>query len=443
MKISEMRELRASKIGEADKLVEVADAEKRQLNEAEQKSFDSLMAEADSLAADIERREKLEAEKAKLEKVEERVSTPELQTAKDDIEVIHNYGTLKHFRGANAAKEAYQFGMWMGGLIGVRSMREKAEKMGLTYRASTEGVNTAGGFTVPAPLNAPLAYNVDLYGTFRQYADVVPMISDTAQWPRQTGDVTTYYVGENAAATESDITWEDVSLTARKLGVLSKITTELNEDSIVSIGDRIMGSMSRAIAQAEDTAGWTGTGAAATGGIDGVKNRLSTVNGVDEGGGIELAAGNLLSEVVIGDWAGMVGRLPEYAEANARWYTSKWAWGNSMQALAAAAGGNTWEMLANGQRQKVFLGYPVVICAGTMFPTSDANSQILCCFGDLSMAAMFGDRRSFSMAVKEIGDDAQYDRVSVIGFSRYDINVHNVGTSTAAGPIIGLMSAAS
>lgn len=443
MDILKQKEARAAKVDEAEAIVKAADAEDRGMNEGEQTRFDACMAEADGLKADIERREKLEAEKAALDRPEERKTAPHVESTEDEqrIEVVHNYGTLKHFRGKTAAEDAYKFGTWLGGLMGIQTMRDRAGKLGLEYRVNNEGVNTAGAFLVPTVLNGPLAYNVDQYGTFRQFADVVPMSSDTASWPRQTGDVTTYYVGENAAATESELTWEQVNLTARKLAAYSKITNELSEDAVVMVADRVMGSMSRAIAQAEDTAGWTGTGAAATGGIDGVKNRISTVNGVTDGAGVVLSTGNLLSETVLTDLIAFVGRLPEYAEPNARWYMSKWVW-IQCEKLVLAAGGITKSDLVDGMRDRVLLGYPVSICSGAMFPTSDANSQILACFGDLSMAAMFGDRRVFSMSVKEIGEDARYDRVSVIGFSRYDINVHDVGSSATEGPIIGLMSAA-
>jgi len=113
-----------------------------------------------------------------------------------------------------------------------------------------------------------------------------------------------------------------------------------------------------------------------------------------------------------------------------------------MERLAAAAGGSTWENIAAGGPRS-FLGYPVELVSGTVFPKADTTSQIMCVFGDLAQSSTLGDRRSMSMRVTETGNDASYDRLSVISSARWDINNHDLGSATVAGPVVCLISAAS
>jgi len=179
------------------------------------------------------------------------------------------------------------------------------------------------------------------------------------------------------------------------------------------------------------------------GGIWGIIDALYALNGVDDGGGTVLGAGNLLSEITMANYMMCVGRIPGYADANAKWYTSKWVWAGSMMALALAGGGNTAANIIAGANGRTFAGFPVVIVDGDIFPKTDTNSQCLALFGDMEQSSTFGDRRTFTVSVEKTGDDAIYDRISVIASERFDINNHDLDTATAAGPVVELIAAAS
>ena len=84
---------------------------------------------------------------------------------------------------------------------------------------------------VPEQMMASVIDLREQYGVFRQEATIVPMGRDTVNWPRRTGGLTAYFVGENTALTESQVSWDNVNLTAKKLGVLTRFSTELDEDS--------------------------------------------------------------------------------------------------------------------------------------------------------------------------------------------------------------------
>jgi HK97 family phage major capsid protein len=91
---------------------------------------------------------------------------------------------------------------------------------------------------------------------------------------RRASGVTAYYVGENASITESQKGWDQITLTAKKLACLTRISTELAEDAAINVADDLAREMAYALATAEDTAGWNGDGSSTYAGITGVKTKF-------------------------------------------------------------------------------------------------------------------------------------------------------------------------
>jgi hypothetical protein len=61
-------------------------------------------------------------------------------------------------------------------------------------------------------------------------------------------------------------------------------------------------------------------------------------------------------------------------------------------------------------------------------------------FGDLSLAADFGNRRATTIAMSE-HSEFDTDEIGVRGTERFDINNHSVGDTTNPGPVVGLVMA--
>jgi HK97 family phage major capsid protein len=138
----------------------------------------------------------------------------------------------------------------------------------------------------------------------------------------------------------------------------------------------------------------------------------------------------------------MIGKVPTYAEAGAKWYMSKVVWSYLLD-LMADAGGNTIQTLSDGPSGRQFLGYPVVTVP--VMPKAAATNQVCVLLGDLSQASTFGDRRKTSMAMSDsayVGSSSMFetDQIAIRGIERFDINVHDVGSTTAVGPVVGLIS---
>jgi HK97 family phage major capsid protein len=312
----------------------------------------------------------------------------------------------------------------------------------------TESVNELGGALVPAEFESDLIDLRERFGLFRTWARYTPMTSDTKSRPRRRGGLTAYFVGGGQDGTRSKGAWDRVKLVAKKAMVLALYESELNEDSIIDIGDTFAGEIAYAFAKLEDQCGFIGDGTSTYGDIVGVTEKLKGLDiTIANIAGLQVASGNAWSEIALTDFNFLVGRLPEYADTpNTAWFCHKAFYHGVMEKLMLAAGGVTAQEVAAGRRNPVFMGYPVRITQA--MPKTEANSQVACLFGDLALSAMFGDRRGTTIALSEHAE-FESDELLIRGTERFDINVHDVGNASAtaalreAGPMVGLITAAS
>lgn len=368
---------------------------------------------------------------------------------------------MKNFKdraGEAAEVKSYRFANWFVATVvkgalasqGVydNALVAKSEKycQEFNIKAHSEGTNTAGGYLVPPEFANDIIDLREQYGVFRRFAKVVPMMSDTKSIPRRASGLTVYSPGEGVAITESSKGWDMIQLTAKKFACLALYSSELDEDAMINIGDDLAGEIAYAFGNKEDQCGFNGDGTSTYFGINGVRNKLFSVDGtIANIAGLKVATGNAYSEIVLSDFNGVVGLLPQYAETpRAGWFMSKFFWATIAQKLALAAGGVTASEIIGGARTPTFLGYPVNI--SQVLPKSEANSQVACLLGDLSLAATFGDRRNMTLAYSTDYKFAE-DQLAIRGTQRIDINVHDVGDNGGAtgnpGPIVGLIMAAS
>jgi HK97 family phage major capsid protein len=298
--------------------------------------------------------------------------------------------------------------------------------------------STSQGAIIPPEFANRIVLLVEQYGVFDRNAFIMPMTSDSLSFIKQTGELTVYLVGENTAGTTSDPTSANITLNAKEWGTLTYYPRTLGEDAAPEVGELVARSIARAFALKMDQIGFNGDGSATYFGVVGLRQRLVNINSVDDGGGLVLGTGNAYSELTLADFEKVAGALPEYASADAKWYVSRKFYWEVMVKLALAVGGVTAGEV-EGKRQLLFLGYPVQITQ--VMPSTEANSQVCALFGDLRQAATIGRRREMS-----VDQSTEYKfaerQVTVLGTRRVAVNVHDVGTATEAGPIVGLITAA-
>lgn len=420
----------------ADQILSAAERGSREFTDTERNDYESAVA----------RIKQIDAEAARLDTPTPRpqpgYQPPDMMPNGPVIEAGYGGPRLQSFKNTPAGREqAYRMGRWLAAnlLQHEQSMiwcRQNGVGLDIMNAAATSP-NTAGGALVPEPLSTAIIELMDTYGLMRQSADVVPMTSDTLSIPRRTGGLTAYFIGENQEGTESDGTWDNVNLVAKKVMVLTRMSSEIAEDAIVSMADKLTMEIALAFALKEDQCGLIGTGTSTYGGMIGVL--VKAIDGDHALAKVEAASGHdTFAEVDADDLLKLMAAVPLYARQGAAWYCSPTAKSLIIDAINMSGGGNTAQILASAA-QEAFLGYPVRM---TPIMNDDAtatlNGGVMIAFGNMAKAVTMGTRRDIRVQLSE-HRYFELDQVGVKGTERFDINVHDLGSATVKSPFAVLV----
>ena len=432
----------------AARMTELADVAER--SEEQTAELRKLSTEADSVKADLEFEGTLAAKEAELRAVVEKaapapVAAPAAaEERKVEIRAINPHHTsLRAFNdGPDAVESAYRCGRWLKASLFRREDDLRwCREHGVEARALNEGSNSAGGALVPEEFAARVIRLVEEYGTFPGAAENVNMSRDTMVIPKRVTGTTAYFVGEGSAVTESEPTYTNVNLVAKKLAVGCRMSTEVVEDTagIVNLADAVAQEFSTSLAYKIDICGWLGDGTQGTyGGINGIVNKIN--DGTHTSSVHSAASGNTSFETLdIEDFLGAMGKLPIYARQGAAWYVSPAGYAASIARLKYAAGGNTVENVGAGSGE-TFLGYRVNL-VHVMNSTLGADSnKVKVLFGNLGLSSIYARRRDFSVRLFD-QVYATTDQLLLQGTMRFDVNHHSLGSNSEAGPVIALKTA--
>jgi HK97 family phage major capsid protein len=463
--VTELKQERATLLQEAEALLDAADQADRELTAEEQAKYDAAVERVESMNKDIERRMKLEAAAAPANALPAQPARPQPSAELNDdeidppgqpratvrntdrgprVEIPRPYGRMVAFTNdAKGRQQAYRAGMWLLATLGGNlNAHDWCRKNGVGSRAALSGgVNTAGGALVPEEFSTSIIEILERHGLFRRVCRVVPMMSDTLNVPRRVGGLTAYYVGENVEGTESDGTWDNVALVAKKLLILTRMSSEISEDAVIDLADKMAEEMGIAFAEKEDRSGFLGDGNAASyGGIVGVfvkaldaahtKAKVTAAGAGDSCDSLDEITGDHL--------LAMMGAVHPAAKRGASWFCSPTAEELVFNAIKIAGGGNTRDMLASSDTPR-FLGYPIEVSSLLPDdPTADLSALAMLGFGNLRMAATLGSRREVRVALSSERYWSE-DQIGVKGSMRHDINVHDMGTTSVKSPFVVLV----
>jgi HK97 family phage major capsid protein len=408
-----------------------------------------LSDEADKVKADLEFEGKLAAKEQELRAVLEPAApaapapVAAEQPKKVEIRAINpHHTTLRAFNdGPEDVESAYRCGRWLRAHVFKNSDDLRwCKDHGVEARALNEGSNSAGGSLVPEEFANRVIRLVETYGTYPGAVENVSMSRDTMVIPKRLSGTTAYFVGEGSSVTESEPTYGNVSLVAKKLAVGCRMSTEVVEDALVSLADAVATEFSTSLSFKIDQCGWIGDGTSTYGGITGVVNKIN--DGTHTASVVSAASGNTAFETLdIEDFLAVMGKLPLYARQGAAWYVSPSGYAASIARLKYAAGGNTVDNLGAGAGES-WLGYPVRM-VHVMNSTLGADaSKVKVLFGNLSLACIYARRRDFSVRLFD-QVYATTDQLLLQGTMRFDSVAHTLGSTSEVGPVIALRSAAS
>lgn len=344
---------------------------------------------------------------------------------------------LRAFRGPNAIEAARRAGTWAAWrLLGSESAAAFCADHGL--RASmSEAINTAGGFLVPDEMSTAIVVNREVYGAARRLADVRTMSRESQTIPVRTAGLTAAFVGESNEIPESGTEWGSILLSPKKLAVLTRISSELDDDSIISMAENLADEAAWSFSKKEDDCFILGDGTSTYGGMQGLSSKFE--DGTAWKGKITAAANHdTLAEIDSTDITDLMAACPEYALPGASFLCSGSAWGAIFCRLMGAAGGNTFIDISKPM-PKSYLGYPIITCPSMPAdPAADYSGKVMILFGDFRRAVKFGSRREITMQADR-SRYLEFDQIGVRATERFDLVVNDIGTTAAAGPVVALV----
>lgn len=202
-------------------------------------TYDRMEADVVNLGKEIERLERQEAMDAELNKA---TSNPLL-----------NKPTNPDNRSRNPrATDEYQKSFW-------NVMRSKSVPHEV-MNALQVGADSEGGYLAPDEYQKTLVQALEEENIFRKLAHRIATDSGERKIPVVATKGTASWLDEEAAFTESDDTFGQVSIGAYKLGTIIKVSEELLNDSVFDMPAYIAKEFARRIGAAEEAAFFTGDG---------------------------------------------------------------------------------------------------------------------------------------------------------------------------------------
>ena len=410
-------------------IVQLATEQNRDVSTDEQAEIDNCHKSIADLEPKAKQMAEVEAKAASILSMSNHKPSFEIDSNK-----TKNYATPKGPKPKcfDSREDAYATGQFLLASIGGnQKAKQWCVDNGIILNVHSEGVNTAGGYLVPEVMESSIINLKEEYGVARRNCFIYPMSSDSAIVPRRQSGLTGYYIGENSAGTESDLVFSQVRLDAKKLMVLTRLSTELNEDAIVSMAGLVTEEIAYACTNSEDSAVFLGDGSSTYGGIQGLRNTLAA------GSIVTGAAGdNTYAELEWAFFEEAVAKVARFPGLQAKWYVSPVMFYTAMARLANAAGGNTKADIANGYAMQ-FMGYPVELVNVLPSSTGSLAELVVGFFGDLRMCGTFGSRRGVTVSA-DASRYFEFDQIAIRGTQRWDWNNHEKGTASVAGPMIGL-----
>jgi HK97 family phage major capsid protein len=362
---------------------------------------------------------------------------------------------LRNTRVYDSNEQAYKAGKFLVSVLSSNSAaREQARKwcetQGVDYKALTSSVDGSAGLFVIPEISTAIIKKLDTYGVARKYATIQNMNSETSIFFKENGENSAFFIAATGTPTSTDVSWQQIALTAKKLAALTKYSEDLNEDAIVSLADEVTTRLTKSLSKKEDAACFVGDGSSTHGGIVGVTESFKKVL-TDAGGtwtndthkgylaSAKVATGATWASVTLADILALKGKVDNSFKGNGKWFCNDQFYYQVMKPLINGAGGITANEIVNGTSM-LFDGNEVVFV--NSMPNATAVSTIPLVYGDLSQAAVFGDRQGIQIKTDNSGTNFLEDTVQVKATERFDFVVHEVGNynSTAANQTRGAIS---
>lgn len=248
----------------------------------------------------------------------------------------------------------------------------------------SEGTAGSGGYLVPEEFKAEILRLAPLYGVIRGAARMIPMKYDVISIPAAgSTDQSAIWTNEAAQILQTNPTFDQLTLTIKKLASIPKVTNELLADANVPVVQYLSQLIAEAFAKAEDAQGFRGTGSPFIGVCE---STGSPSRAVSQG---------TINAVSYPDLVQVVGDIYANAVSGAKFYLHR-----SVIAMLQSITTTTGAPLFIPRLTDIF-GFPLVNTEA-LFSVSDMGASDGTCFGifgDLTRGYAMGERGSIQMAI--------------------------------------------
>jgi HK97 family phage major capsid protein len=413
----ELRETRANRWEQMKALNERAATEKRDLSVEEQKAWDELDNELDTLADKIERQEKFENRERDFSSVDR----TELRGGKPDDDERAE-AAAKDPTASPKYKSA--FAEWMKfGASGLDPEDARVLRNGFVdpkdvKNAAGVGTGGAGGYTVPAEFRNAIIERQKMVSSVRRVSETITTTSGAnLPWPTadDTGNIGAI-LAENTAVTEQDVTFGTASLDAYMYtSKLIRVSLQLLQDTGFDIEAWLRKTMATRIARIQNQHFTTGTGTAQPDGL---------VTGATVG---KTGLTGQTTTIIYDDLVDIIDSLdPAYLDGNEQWMFAQ-SVRKTIRKIKDSQNRPLWEPSLQVGTPDTLLGYGIVLNNDMPTPAANAKSVL---FGDFGEAYVVRDVKDFFL-VRFAERYMDFLQVGFAGFQRTDGTVQNQYAYTA------------
>src|SRR4051794_40944176 len=287
-------------------------------------------------------------------------------------------------------------------------LNRSAETLGMELRAAL----TTTDIPLPTEFQSQVVELVWTYGDFRRYATPFPMGTGTVKLPKLKTSPLFGLISLSGNVTEKSPQVSFVTFSAEKSGGIVRIPSEIDADSIVSVGQFVARYGAREMARWEDTWGFLADGTGTYDSKSGVCKTADTLTYKIQG-----TAGNSRpSNMTLQNFRDLRAKIDQAAYNNAAYYMNR-----TMEALLVTfnSSATVTPYIADGPHGPTFDGFPIRwVGVMPVYDTTVHLSQYQAVFGDLSYWYL-GERGSMRV---DVSNDIYFatDEVGIRFLERFD-----------------------
>lgn len=281
---------------------------------------------------------------------------------------------------------------------------------------------------LPVDYSGEVVELVSAFGAARQYGTVYPLGTGSTKLPRLKTDTAFGLLAQSTAITEKSPQTEWVTFNAEKFGGLIRVPTELDEDSIVAIGQFIARYAARNIAKVEDQVFFMNLDGSTYGAIEGLAASTITNSKVSQMASTKTSP----SQSTLANFRAIRAAVDAAAIGMGAYYMHP----SFEQHLAGLNTGGDKPYIANGINGASLDGFPIRwVDILPAYTTSATASKVFALFGDLSYQYL------------GVRGGIRFDQSADAAFTTDEILIRSIERMTiglmATGAVSGLQCAAS